>query len=200
MDILDQYPEAVDDLRLYADLLRKWSKRINLIAPSTLDLIWDRHIADSAQLYGLIPGGARTLVDLGSGGGLPVVVLAILAKSTQASLACTAVESDQRKCAFLRTVNREIGLDLKVMSQRIEDLALDGTDVVTARALAPVSQLLSYAEPLRVASGTCLFLKGESVQKEVSEALNSWHFEPKYHRSVTSPSSAVLEIGDFSLV
>lgn len=200
MQILDRYPGALEDLREYADLIRKWSLRINLVAPSTLDEIWERHIADSAQLYPLIPHDARTLVDLGSGGGLPVVVIAILARSEGAMLSCTAVESDQRKSAFLRAVNRELGLNLNVITRRVEELALNHVDVVTARALAPVSKLLAYAEPLRVSCGTCLFLKGTTVQKEVSEALNSWHFEPKYHPSVTSPNSAVLEIGDFSRV
>jgi 16S rRNA (guanine527-N7)-methyltransferase len=197
MDISERFPESLAGLRFFEALVRKWSPKINLVSSSTYLDIWTRHIVDSAQVYDLIPRDSRLLVDLGSGAGFPVVVLAILAKSRGYPLRCLAVEADTRKCAFLRTVKRELELDLSVESTRIEDLRPQFADVVTARGLASVSKLLSFAEPLLGEAGTCLFLKGGNVHNEVSEALESWHFEPKFHPSVTSASGAVLEIGEF---
>jgi len=200
MDLAASHPEAVGDLRRYADLIAKWSKRINLVAPATIPDIWTRHLLDSAQLFPLLPAGARELVDLGSGGGLPVAVLAILAKAHGREIHFHALEADTRKCAFLRTVKRELQLDLTVHEGRIEVTDLQPVDVVTARALAPLSTLLSYAEKLRLVSGTCLFLKGESVETEISSALEIWQFDAIRHQSVTSRKSAVVEIGEFARV
>ncbi|MDD9718092.1 16S rRNA (guanine(527)-N(7))-methyltransferase RsmG [Dinoroseobacter sp. PD6] len=185
------------DLKVFEGLIRKWSPRINLVAPSTYDQTWERHILDSAQLYDFLPSTADKVIDLGSGGGLPVVVLGVLAKHRGCRIKFTAIESDARKCAFLRTAARELQINLSVITSRIEAANVEPGNVITARALAPVSKLLEFAEPLRVAGGTCLFLKGENVQNEVSEAKNSWQFEAKYYPSVTSEKSAILEIGEF---
>ena len=114
--------ETIDRLSIYANLLEKWNPRINLVSRSTLDDLWSRHIVDSAQLFELAPVTAKHWVDLGSGGGFPGLVIAILAKELRPELEVVLVESDQRKCAFLRTVSRETNCGAVVHSKRVEEI------------------------------------------------------------------------------
>lgn len=192
--------ETIDSLQLYASLTLKWTARINLIAPSTRGALWARHIEDSAQVFDLLPEGARTLLDFGSGGGFPGLVLAILAKELRPELSVTCIESDARKCAFLRTVARETETPVHVYAKRIEDVPPIGADVITARAIASVDVLLGYAERHRSEKGTCLFLKGAKAQIEVSEASRSWQFVESYHASTSQIGASIVEIGEFSRV
>jgi len=182
--------ETLARLTAYADLLIDWSARHNLVARSTLPDLWQRHFWDSAQLAPLIPPEARTLADLGSGAGFPGLVLAAM----RPELAVTLHEATAKKCAFLSAAAERMGLHVTIENARIEDLPRRPHDVVTARALAPLPLLLSYAWPLRAPNGVCLFLKGQNVGSELTEAHKSWRMEASQQASLTDPSGAILVV------
>ena len=192
--------ETLDSLKKYAELLLKWNPAINLVSKSTLNNLWSRHMLDSAQLYALAPETAVSWADLGSGGGFPGLVVAVMAKESKPELRVTLVESDQRKAAFLRTVSRELSLDTQIISQRIENLTDLSADVVSARALAKLPQLLSWSETLLRPGGVCLFPKGATVEKEIQEALASWSFVAEKFPSRTDSNATILRIGEFRRV
>ncbi len=191
--------ETLAALQRYVTLLEKWNAKINLVGRGTQPNIWSRHIADSAQLFELAPNAARW-VDFGSGGGLPAVVVAILSKENLTDRDMVCVDSDQRKCAFLRIVAQELGLRIAVHAQRIESLKAAPADVISARALAPLPQLLHLAAPNLRNNGTCLFLKGKSWREEVEAARRSWHFSCEAVRSTTSSEAVILKIGELGRV
>lgn len=193
---MDVSRETLGALESYTDLLKKWNPKINLVASGTLNEAWTRHIEDSAQVFKLIPDGARSLVDLGSGGGFPGLVLAILANEHMPGLKISLLESDARKCAFLTTVSGALGLGVNVFNQRIESAAPVGADVVTARALAPLPRLLPLIQRHLSPSGVALLLKGANYQEEVDEALASWAFDLQKIQSATSDQSIVLRISN----
>ncbi|WP_354670355.1 16S rRNA (guanine(527)-N(7))-methyltransferase RsmG [Paracoccus sp. TOH] len=183
--------ETEERLACYAALLRKWNPAINLIASSTVGQIESRHIADARQLAVLAQSATGTWVDLGSGGGLPGIVLAVL----RADLAVKLVESDQRKAAFLRTVIRELSLDnAQVINKRIEAADRLEAAQISARALAPLGQLMAYVNRHLRSDGTAWLMKGRNWQAEVSEAQRDWKFDMKTHPSATEPDAAILEI------
>jgi 16S rRNA (guanine527-N7)-methyltransferase len=182
-------------LEAHLGLLERWNPRINLVARSTLEDPWRRHFADSAQLWRLRPPGARRWLDLGSGAGFPGLVVAALAAEVEPGLSVTLVESDKRKAAFLRAVVQASGLAATVMDCRIEALPGQAADVVSARALAPLSALLPMLEKHRRAGGIGLFPKGGTVHKEVTDAAVQWRFETKIHPSLTEQKAAIVEIG-----
>lgn len=194
--VADVSRETAERLNIFADLVRKWTPKINLIAPSTVAELETRHIGDSHQLLDLA-GNARTWIDLGSGGGFPGAVVAIAGQDR--GLDVTLVESDARKAAFLRTVARETGVPMSILNRRIEDVT-GAFDIVSARALAPLSRLLELAHPLVTRDGRCLFLKGAKAQDEVAEALENWTFDCKTHPSKTAPDAVVLDIGGIERV
>lgn len=187
--------ETQDRLKIYADLLTVWTKKINLISAATVPDVWTRHIQDSAQLYKLAPKGWRVWVDLGSGGGLPGVVIAILAAEDSVG-GVVLVESDARKCAFLRTAVRETGVKAQVVQARVETLDPLAADVLSARALASLTDLLGYAQRHLAADGMALFPKGQKAQAELDEALERWTFACEKHPSETDASGVILSIGD----
>jgi 16S rRNA (guanine527-N7)-methyltransferase len=187
--------ETLARIEIHVALLRKWNPRINLVAPSTLPEVWTRHVADSAQLWASRPPDARLWLDLGAGAGFPGLVIAALARADAPGLMLRLVESDQRKAAFLSTVAREAGLPVQVFAERWDRLPAQGADVVSARALAPLSELLSAAEIHRRPGGLGLFPKGETVHKEIAEASVRWRFDHKLVPSLTNPRAAILEIG-----
>lgn len=188
--------ETMERLEIFHALLGKWTARINLVSKASLADAWNRHFLDSAQLWPLA-GSARTWTDLGSGAGFPGLVTAILAGP---GLAMTLVESDQRKAAFLATVAQACGLAVSIRAERIEAVDLPRTQVLSARALAPLDGLLAYAEKLRDPAGICLFPKGETVHNEIKEAARRWEFEYRVHPSRTDPKAAIVEIGAFARV
>ena len=192
--------ETSERLALYENLLRKWNPAINLVARSTLDALWDRHFRDSIQVFDLAPVTAKKWADLGSGGGFPGLVAAILAADERPGTHVTLVESDQRKAAFLSTVARETGIDVTVFSERIEAVAPLGVDVLTARALAPLDRLLGFAERHLAADGAAIFPKGAGWPDEVGHALESWRFSYQNNESLTEPGATVLTIGGISRV
>ena len=190
---LDVSRETLERLTELEALTRKWTAKINLIAPNTVPDIWDRHIRDSAQIYSLAPD-FTTWADLGSGGGYPGLVIAALAIEKASEARITLIESDRRKSTFLRTAIRELGLPADVITDRIESAAPQSADVVSARALAPLPQLLEYATRHLRPGGTALFPKGMTRQAEIDAARAEWHFSLTETRSITQAEAAVLRI------
>lgn len=180
----------LDRLKVYADLLAKWQKRINLVGASTLPDLWRRHMLDSAQLLPLIPEGAGHILDLGSGAGFPGLVLAILGRAE-----VWLAESDARKCAFLGEAIRLTDAKARVFNGRIESLNLPGpVDVITARALAPLSILLPYGQAFLRPSTICLFLKGRSVQDELTDSQKLWNMSAKLIPSRSDGEGVILSL------
>jgi 16S rRNA G527 N7-methylase RsmG len=264
-------PETIERLRLYERLLRQWQKAVNLVAPATLDTIWHRHFADSAQLVPLAPPGTRSWVDLGSGAGFPGLVAAIMmagqgSKLGEARAATsppplwgrdraegigehqksgfpppltpphkgeenpvvpvereagssepggergpiatgeresalprfTLIESDARKCAFLREVARQVAIPVDILSKRAESVRTSVNEdlprIVSARALAPLDRLFELAAPLSPPGTTLLFLKGREVGKELQMAGSRWQFQVALVPSVTDRHGRVAVI------
>ena len=185
--------ETRERLNIYADLLRKWQRSINLVGPRTIDDLWNRHFTDSAQLLPLIPSSARVLVDFGSGAGFPGLVLAILGVAE-----VHLIESDQRKATFLREVARATGTPISVHAKRIEQVAPFPADIVSARALAPLGDLLGFAAPFLRPDSLCLFPKGQMVEDELSAASKTWNMTVDRIQSVTDSSATILRISRVS--
>jgi 16S rRNA (guanine527-N7)-methyltransferase len=179
--------ETLDRLRAYLDLLERWQRKINLVGGSTFADPWRRHILDCGQLWRHWPAVARQTVDLGSGAGLPGIVLAVLGASD-----VHLIESDQRKAAFLREASRACGVSVTVHAARIEAVPALAADVVTSRALAPLPQLLAYAERHVHPGTTCLFLKGRNASSELTEAARSWTMAASWVASLSDPDARVL--------
>lgn len=190
-DTLDQIVPrgTLDKLLKYNDLLIKWQKTINLVSPTTLDDAWQRHFIDSLQLVPYIDANVRVIADLGSGGGFPGLVLAVAKPDIQFHL----VESDARKCAFLITVAQELDLkNVTVHPKRIESVTV-AADCVTARALAPLHDLMTWSQHFHPKSR--LFLKGQGHAQEIEIAQKSsdcstWNIFP----SLTEPGAAIVKI------
>ena len=182
-------------LEVFVETLERWQKAINLVSRNTLDGVWKRHILDSAQVVPLIPATAETLADLGSGGGFPGLVIAAM----RPDLRVTLIESDARKAAFLGEVGRRMGLENqpKIAISRIEAAPPAAADIVTARALAPMKQLLHWAQRHRKDTAICLFHKGKGWQAEVEEAKKEWDFSPEPIASVTDRDAVILRIGPY---
>lgn len=192
--------ETLDRLQIYVDLVLKWQPAQNLIAPSTIPDIWSRHVADSLQTHWSFPE-AKTWADIGSGGGFPGVVTAILlADDPQGHV--HMIESNQRKAAFLRTALRETGSKGTVHAGRIESVAKDwqhGTvDAVSARALASLDLLFRLAEPFTSKGAKAVFHKGQDFQREVKEAADSWDFDLLEKESLVDPASRMLLFSNIS--
>lgn len=186
--------ETIDRLIEFERLIRKWNPTINLVSKSSLDELWNRHIADSAQLFQHIPKDAGLCVDLGSGGGLPGIVLAAISIDQVPERHFTLVESDQRKATFLRQAVRDLGLNADVIANRVEAIDKLNAEVLTARALAPLSSLLSSAQDHLAENGICLFPKGETHLDEISAARKLFAFECDIIQSLTDPRGAILKI------
>ena len=182
-------------LGAFAALIEKWTQKINLIAPSTRDQLWERHIQDSAQLFNLRENASKW-ADLGSGAGLPGLVVAIIASDKAPNMRVTLVESDKRKAAFCRAAIRELGLSATVISERLEAAKPQVAEVVSARALAPLPILLGYAERHLAPGGIALFLKGAEHKAEINDALASWRFSVEKVPSATNPRGVILKVGD----
>lgn len=174
----------------YVTLLGKWQKSLNLVSKSTEEL-WNRHIADSYQLVSHLSNTPqKEVVDLGSGGGLPAIVLAIACPETRFTL----VESDRKKAIFLSECIRQLGLsNARVMNERIEKIDTKA-DIITARALAEVDLLLEFSYPFLTENAYCLFLKGKNWDMEIAKAKKNWQFELEAFPSETSEEGRVLRL------
>lgn len=179
----------------FVTLLLKWQATTNLVAPSTLGHVWTRHIADSLQLLTLAPD-ARAWLDLGSGGGFPGLVLAC-ALAERSGARVHLVESNAKKAAFLREAARALMLPALVHAARIEEVIhrwSEPVDIVTARALAPLADLLAYAAPILKTGAQGLFPKGQDVEVELTEASKYWRIEATLAPSVTSADARIVVV------
>lgn len=191
---VDVSRETLERLHHFVDLVEKWTKRINLIGPLTQADIWERHIRDSAQLVTHAENPPMHWADLGSGGGFPGIVVAVIAAEILPQTRFTLVESDQRKATFLRICQRELGLSLDILSHRIESLPPLGADTVSARALAPLTDLLRYIAPHLTAEGCALLPKGRNAAAEIAVARQSWRFDLAIRPSLTDQEASILVI------
>ena len=179
----------------FVDLLRQWQTKTNLVAPSTLPTLWTRHVSDSLQLLAQAPA-AKIWVDLGSGGGFPGMILACALAGTPGALV-HLVERNVKKAAFLREALRVTGAAGTVHLADIEDIVdrVPGPiDCVTARAVAPLHHLIGFAEPLVKRGAKALFLKGQDVEAELTEATKYWNIKPHLHSSRTGGQGWIVEL------
>lgn len=190
-------PEAAADLERFRALLADWNDRMNLVGPSALSEFWLRHAYDSAQLL-LVRPEAKVWADLGAGAGFPGLVLAIMLKAVDGARV-HLVESLTKRCRFLQAVVDQLELPATVHDARAESLSLK-VDMVTARACAPLPRLLGYAEPYLGRGAEGLFLKGQDVVSELTEAAKSWRFEHQTFPSLSSPTGRLLQVKGLSRV
>ena len=195
--------ETHERLTVYHDVLKVWQRKINLISPTTVDEIWERHIEDSLQCC-VLAGTPDHVVDIGSGAGLPGLVQAIF-MAENATGKVDLVESNGKKCAFMNTVIREIGLkssgvDVTIHNGRIEDVLpkLQPPDVVTARALASLNDLLGLTERFLSNGSFAVFPKGRAHAEEIEEARKVWDFDCEIQKSKLDGGSVLLKISDLS--
>lgn len=191
---VDVSRETFEALKVYEAMVRRWNSAINLVSKSSLPDLWARHIEDSAQVLKLGPSTAAVWADLGSGGGFPGLVVAILAKELRPALRVVLVEADIRKAVFLRQVVQTLGLSCTVRSERIESLAQLEADVVSARALTALPDLLGYAEKHLRPGGVAIFPKGARFRDELSQAREIWDFDVDIEPSLADPEAAILVI------
>jgi 16S rRNA (guanine527-N7)-methyltransferase len=187
--------ETIERLDCLVALVLRWQRTMNLVAPSTVGKLWTRHIADSLQLVALAPA-ARVWIDLGSGGGFPGLVIAC-ALAELDGVCVHLVESNGKKAAFLREATRNLHLPAVVHHRRIEDFVkgcLESADIVTARALAPLIRLLSYAQPLLDRGAKALFPKGQDVDAELTNAAKYWTIAATLVPSQTDPRGRIVVV------
>lgn len=200
-ETFDVSRETLKLLDMYSETLAKWQRKINLVAPSTVAEVWQRHFADSAQLARLMPDRPGPHVDLGSGAGFPGLVLAILRAERFGGgegEKTTLIESDTRKAAFLREVARIINIPVDIDARRIElhsnKGSFDSVNVVTARALAPLDRLLAYSSSFFSSDTIGIFPKGRSVEDEIEEAMKRFDFEYRLVPSMTDPEGRIVVV------
>jgi 16S rRNA (guanine527-N7)-methyltransferase len=186
---LDVSRETMERLAVYLELLNRWQGAVNLVGPKALRDPWRRLVLDSAQLTRYLPPNAGSLVDLGSGAGFPGMVLAILGVP-----GVHLIDSDRRKAVFLREAARLCGAPVEVHAERIERMGGFASDVVTARALAPLPRLLGLAAPFLAPATVCLFLKGRNLTGELTEARKTWHMIAHMSPSLSDSMGVVLEL------
>ena len=215
--------ETLERLKTYESVLRTWQRTINLVAPSTLDEVWHRHFADSAQLLPLALAardaapapesaqnpqknpqkGEKHWLDLGSGGGFPGLVLAILIAERDPAVRVTLVESDSRKAAFLGEVARKTGVAVEIRAERSEKYATQDKsqirEVITARALAPLPKLLGLVLPYFSPRTVALFPKGRDVDSEIGEAQRMFGFDAELAPSMTDPDARVVIVRNLAV-
>jgi 16S rRNA (guanine527-N7)-methyltransferase len=183
--------ETLARLKIYVGVLREWNAQHNLVSAGSLADVWRRHVLDCAQLANYVPPEAKTLADLGAGAGFPGLVLAeLLRDKTQVTL----YEATAKKVRFLEAAAAAMQLEVLVRNLRVEDAPPQKFDVVTARAMAPLPKLLSYAQKFVGNRSVCLFPKGQNVEVELTEARKSWKLKVRKHQSLSDPSGTVLEI------
>ncbi len=191
---VDVSRETFERLKTFEALILKWSPKINLVSRDARTHIWQRHILDSAQLFDHRLPSHGAWVDIGSGGGLPGVVAAILLAERAPEMSLVMIESDQRKATFLRTALRECDVEGVVIAERIESAPPQIASIMSARALAPITELLPHAMRHLSENGIALLHKGRNYAKEIKEAELHWSFDVETHPSLTADDSRILEI------
>jgi len=177
----------------YASRLAAYNAHTNLVSKSSMEHLWERHFWDSAQLAPLVRKDAKTLADLGSGAGFPGLVLAILLRDREGFRA-TLFEATAKKARFLAEMATELALPVDIANMRIEDRKLQPFDLITARGVAPLDKLLPYAQRFWGPDSSALFLKGQNVAAELTQAHKSWRMKVVKHVSQSDPSGCILEI------
>jgi len=186
-DWLNVSRETLAALQAFADEVRRWNPAINLVSKNSLPDIWQRHLLDSAQLYPL--GGNGLWLDMGSGGGFPGVVMGIMGAQNM-----VMIESDQRKSTFLREVSRKMGLQNQIITARLEDVPAMQAQTITARALAPLTDLIGLAQRHIAPQGRAIFPKGRGFQAEIDQAKQDWVFNCQVIASKTDSEAAILVV------
>ena len=181
--------ETCEKLQIYADLLVKWQRSINLVSAKTLSDLWERHILDSAQLLTYLPKSPSRILDLGSGAGLPAVILAILSDHQ-----IEMVESDSRKCAFLQTALQQTGTKALIHNERLETLGFRDADIITARAFAPLDRMLDWTQTQHKAGQIFWLLKGRGVNEELTKTARSQTVKTEQFASLASGEGVVLHL------
>jgi len=195
-DWLDVSRETIEKLDAFLGLVTKWNSAINLVSGPSLKNGWERHILDSAQLSLLSEGRRGLWVDIGSGGGFPGLVLAIIFHGAGRDIQMRLVESDERKCAFLREASRRMQVPVEVCCERVEGMAPQGADILSARAFAPMDKILSIAKLHLRDGGVAILPKGKSFADEIAVAKRSWVFEVEERPSFIEPEAMVLIVGN----
>lgn len=192
--------ETLERLELYASLLLKWQKKLNLISPDTLGSIWSRHFLDSHQLQRDVPIQTGAWLDIGSGGGFPGLYGAIVAAEKHPGLTFELMESDTRKCAFLREVARQTGTSVIITNDRAEAVTPRAAQIVSARALAPMPKLLPLVHRHLAPDGIALLQKGANHIAELESVRHDWQMELEIRPSATAPESVILQIRNLTHV
>ena len=187
--------ETLDRLDIYASLLIKWQGSMSLVGPSTMADIWRRHMLDSAQLIDRAPATANSWIDVGSGAGFPGLVLAILGARN-----VHLVESNTRKCEFLREVARRTDTDVTIHHERMEKIEPWPVDVITARAVAPLTKLLELSAPFMTVDSRCIFPKGQDVANELTVAAKYWNITVECMTSVSDQRGKIVHLTEVSHV
>ena len=195
LDDFDVSRETIDNLNLYVDILTKWNSTINLVSKESVKNVWNRHILDSGQLFKFVTHDLKKWLDIGSGAGFPGLVIAVLAKGRFPSLQMTLIESDKRKCVFLNEVVRELDLNVKTISKRIEDCPPQNADIISARALSQLEKLLSYFNFHGNFNCKGLFLKGKNAESEIKLVKNIDMYQIKLSASEVDKAGYLIEVG-----
>jgi 16S rRNA (guanine527-N7)-methyltransferase len=184
--------ETLSRLKVYAAMLGEWNARHNLVSKASMPELWCRHFWDSAQLVALIPPAATSLLDLGSGAGFPGLVLAEMLR--ERAMRIVLYESTQKKCRFLETVAARLKSRVEIRCSRIEEAVPEPFDVITARACKPLPALLAYAQRFWSPHTVGLFLKGQTVGGELTQARKSWRMDVQRHPSRSDPTGVILAL------
>lgn len=196
LPVLDVSRETILKLEKFSTLVEKWNPHINLVSKSTIPDIWNRHIVDSAQLFQFATAAPKKWLDIGSGGGFPGIVVAVIAQEISPETKFIFIESDQRKSTFLRAAARDIGLQVEILAERVEDVCQQNADVVTARALAALSELFPYLQRHMSNGGCAILPKGKTYKDEIRAARLDWRFELSCHPSMTDAQAQILIVKD----
>ncbi len=194
LDQMNVSRETIARFERFEEVLLKWNPKINLVSKASLENLWQRHIIDSVQVFTSIKDPGDSWVDIGSGGGFPGIVVAIMAAEHFPKTKVTLIESDQRKSAFLRTAARECGVPVTVLSQRIEQATPQNAHILSARALTELDTLLEFSEQHLAKDGMAVFPKGASWKKEVDKAAERWSFDVEPITSLTETEAVILKI------
>jgi len=193
LKLTDVSRETMDKFETYVALLKKWQKAINLVSKTTLPDVWERHVLDSFQILKYAPSTGGVWIDMGSGAGFPALIVAMAS-----DFDVHVIESDQRKCQFMREVSRETSTPITIHTKRIDAVEPFPATVISARALASLEKLLEFADPFSTQETLLLYLKGQDVDAELTNAAKCWRMDSIKHQSLSSSEGSVLELRNVS--